>query len=194
MELPKTSQEMTVFEWSRGRLEAAQLIAYGELSQDEIAARLQITRRTLYEWRQEPDFAARVDEVVGEIKAVLNRLAISHVERRVDRLNRDWLKLQAVISARAASPEMVGVPGGDTGLLVRTVKGVGSGDNFRLVCLYRVDVALLHELREIEKQAAQELGQWVTKTDLASTGGPLVIQYVNDWRAHTADDRAAIAS
>lgn len=188
---------MTVFEWSRGRLEAAQLIAYGELSQDEIAARLQITRRTLYEWRQEPDFAARVDEVVGEIKAVLNHLAISHVERRIDRLNRDWLKLQAVINARAASPEMVGVPGGDTGLLVRTVKGVGSGDNFCLVYLYRVDVALLHELRELEKQAAQELGQWVTKSDLTGTGsgGPLVVQYVNNWRVHTTDDNpAAIAS
>src|SRR5262249_32081265 len=53
--------------------------------------------------------------------------------------------------------------GGRTGLIVHNVKGVGKGDNFQLIDLYEVDVALLREMRECERQAAQEVGQWVEK-------------------------------
>jgi hypothetical protein len=67
-------------------------------------------------------------------------------------------------------PDVAGHPGGDTGLVVRQVKMIGSGAAAQLVEEYPVDVALLRaeldvmrELREHEKQAAQELGQWVDK-------------------------------
>jgi hypothetical protein len=55
--------------------------------------------------------------------------------------------------------------GGTTGLLVRTVKSVGKGNDAELIDLYEVDTGLLREIREFSKQAAQELGQW---TDHAS--------------------------
>lgn len=64
---------------------------------------------------------------------------------------------------------MKDVPGGNTGLLVRTTKGIGSGDTFQIVDEYAVDTGLLRELREHEKQAAQELGQWIDKSEVEQT-------------------------
>jgi hypothetical protein len=64
--------------------------------------------------------------------------------------------MHQVIAERAADPEMQAVPGGKTGLLVRSTKGLGSGDNFTTVEEYEVDTALLKELREHELQAASE--------------------------------------
>src|SRR5262249_37518948 len=58
-------------------------------------------------------------------------------------------------------PDMRDVPGGTTGLLVRTVKWVGSF----VFYLYQVDTRLLKQLLKHEKQAAQELGQWGQKTE-----------------------------
>jgi transposase-like protein len=160
---------MPDFEWTNERIEAAQLVAYGELEVGDIAAKLGVSARTLYEWRRVPEFAARVDEIIEDIKASLRRRKVSHVEQRVARLNRDWLRLQKVFEERAADPAMKGVPGGETGLLVHTVKGVGKGDDFQLIDQYEVDAGALRELREIEKQAAQELGQWVEKKELAES-------------------------
>lgn len=104
-----------------------------------------------------------VEDLRQRMLESLKRRAISHAEVRVARLNKDWLKLQRVFEARATAPEMQDVPGGETGLLVRNVKGVGQGDKFQLVDVYEVDTASLKELREMEQQAAKELGQWVER-------------------------------
>lgn len=72
-----------------------------------------------------------------------------------------------VIEAR--SKDMAEVPGGDTGLLVRKLKSIGSGENTKTVEEYAVDTGLLSELREHEKQAAQELGQWINKSNVEQT-------------------------
>ena len=61
---------------------------------------------------------------------------------------------------------MQNVPGGRAGLLVRRVKSIGAGENAREVVEYEVDTALLKELRELERQAAQEAGQWATKHEV----------------------------
>ena len=55
---------------------------------------------------------------------------------------------------------MAGVPGGATGLLVRDYKGKNAG-----APAYRVDTALIAELRALMRQAAEELGQWVEKSE-----------------------------
>jgi hypothetical protein len=68
-----------------------------------------------------------------------------------DRLQR----LHRVIRERAADPEMQDVPGGPTGLIVRTTKMVGKKE----VKEYALDAALLREIRELEAQAARECGQ-----------------------------------
>lgn len=162
---------MPGFEWDKTREEAANLIARGELTIGAVADRLGIPVRSLYEWRKHPDFIARVDGLIDDMRAAIRRRAISWVERRVDRLNDAWLRMQQVIAERAADPALASVPGGKTGLLCRNVKGVGRGDDFQLIDVYEVDTGLLKELREHEKQAAQELGQWSEKTELSGPGG-----------------------
>jgi Helix-turn-helix of insertion element transposase len=145
------------------REEAAQLIAAGELSDSDIAEKVGVTRKSIWDWRRDPEFMARVDKIVDQISVSLSRRAISHVERRVDALNTRWLGLQRIVDERAVAPEYASAPGGDTGLLVRRVKLVGSGKKTRVVEEFAVDLSLLAELRKLEKQAAQELGQWKNK-------------------------------
>jgi hypothetical protein len=50
------------------------------------------------------------------------------------------------------------VPGGKTGLVVKTVKAVGKGEDFRLVEQYQLDVGLLKAILEHERRAAEEAG------------------------------------
>jgi hypothetical protein len=52
------------------------------------------------------------------------------------------------------------IPGGETGLIRRTVTVQGTGDNARVIEKFEVDIELLKEMREHLKPAAQELGQW----------------------------------
>jgi hypothetical protein len=77
-----------------------------------------------------------------------------------------WRELQRVIAERGADPTMQDVPGGRTGLLLKTVKVIGSGEAARQVEEYRLDAALLKELRELEKQAAEEAGQWTARPEV----------------------------
>jgi len=55
---------------------------------------------------------------------------------------------------------LAGIPGGNTGLLVRDYKGRNADQP-----VYKADTALMAELRAIMRQAAEELGQWVTKSE-----------------------------
>src|SRR5207247_2573388 len=56
--------------------------------------------------------------------------------------------------------DLAGIPGGNTGLLVRDYKGRNADQP-----VYKADTTLMAELRAIERQAAEELGQWDTKSE-----------------------------
>ena len=92
-------------------------------------------------------------------------LEISSRNARVQALQARWNLLHQVFAERAAHYRAGGddeydkaIPGGTTGLLVKDFKGK---DADRPV--YKIDTATLAELRAIEKQAAEELGQWTEK-------------------------------
>jgi hypothetical protein len=148
------------FVWTIAREKAAALLADGEVSDREVAREVGVDVVTLWRWRQHADFAARVREIVGRAGEELSRYAVGRKLRRMRAYDERWRALQRVIAERAADPAVQAVPGGRTGLLVRTVKVIGSGESAREVEEYRVDTALLKELRELEKQAATEAGQW----------------------------------
>jgi Helix-turn-helix of insertion element transposase len=143
--------------------QAAQLVAEGELTDQVIANELGLERRTLWRWRRNTRFMAKVDAITDRLNSALARRAIAHKVRRIDRLNRDWLKLQSIMEARANDSTLANEPGGSTGLLVRTLKTIGQGKTSRVVEEFNVDAALLRELLSIEQQAAKELGQWTDK-------------------------------
>jgi hypothetical protein len=58
------------------------------------------------------------------------------------------------------------VPGGTTGLLVRTKKMLGSGPTAYEVDEYKADAAASAEFRDTLVQAAKEMGQWQKKSQV----------------------------
>lgn len=148
------------------KAKAIRLLAEGKLLEKTIAKRVGITQQTLIKWKKTPFFQTQIAKAKSLVKLSMNDLSkevellIAKKTARVRRLNQDWLKMQRVIEKRGDDPAMRDVPGGDTGLLTVQIKSIGSGANFQEVREYRVDTGLLKELRETEKQAAIELGQW----------------------------------
>ena len=161
-----TQQNPTPFEWTAARERAAALLADGELTGEEVADEVGVNRWTLWSWRRQPEFAARVRQITERAAEELERYAIARKVRRMRSYDERWRELQRVIAERAAGPAMQSVPGGKTGLLVRRVKSIGAGVNVREVEEYELDTGLLKELRGLEKQAAVEAGQWATKHEV----------------------------
>lgn len=154
---------MAPFEWNAQSERAAQLVADGDLSNEKIAAEVGVGRTTLYRWSNHKDFAERVESILEDYRKAVRRRGLAILERRVNALNDRWDRMQRVIEQRAVDPDLAAVPGGPTGLIVRDLKGIGKGGDFQVVEVYSVDTGLLRELREHEKQAAQELGQWTER-------------------------------
>lgn len=152
---------------------AAQLIAEASLTFQQIAKQANVTYGTIYAWRKEPDFNDLVLQLKGDIRGQICNIGICVKENRLRALDARWRLLQRVIEERAESEIMQTAPGGKTGLMVHTVKGLGSGPTFERVDLFTVDTGLLAELRDHEKQAAIEMGQWeevkVEKTESSNS-------------------------
>jgi hypothetical protein len=157
------------------RERAAALIADGELTSEEVADEVGVNRWTLWNWRRHPDFAARVRAITERAAEELERHAIARKLRRMGGYDRRWRALHQIIEERANDPAMQSVPGGRTGLLVRRTKVIGSGENARELEEYEVDTALLKELRELEKQAAIEAGQWAKQHEVRGAAAPVSV-------------------
>jgi len=149
---------------------AAALLAVDSISDVEIAAKCGITDRSLNRWKSNPQFAARVqklrDEAAERIREEVITTGIADRVNRVKRLNDDWIRMQQVIKERGESAEMEEIPGGQTGLLVRQIKGIGKGEDFQIVEMYAVDAALLSQLTAHEAAAAKELGQTIDRHEI----------------------------
>jgi hypothetical protein len=184
---------MAGFRWTPQAHEAAELVARDDLTNQQIAERFGVTRQALDKWKAHPEFKARVAQHVEEYRETVRSRGIGLMERRVAELDDRWKRLRRVIDQRAADPAMEGVPGGDTGLMVATVArkfGKDGADGVELV-KYELDAVLLRELRDHEKQAAQELGQWAEKKELSGpNGGPINLAGLTD---HDLDAIASVA-
>jgi hypothetical protein len=156
--------------------DAAMALAEDRETDRELAERLDINRTTLHRWKQEPAFRERVAFLRAEIREVVRRRGIASVERRVDALNDRWELMKRVIRERGE--ELAGkTAGGATGLLVRTYKVLGSGEDAELISEFQVDTGLLRELRAHEQQAAQELGQWLERKEVSGNeGAPVIVK------------------
>jgi hypothetical protein len=172
------------FKWTRAKANAAVLIAEDELTCQEIADRLQVDRKTIHNWKQRKEFSDQVAEHAKRFGNVLLRYAVAKRARRVRALDDRWLGLLSIIEERAAEAEaaktaygkqVANAAGGRTGLIVRRVRGVGKGEDFQLIEEFAVDVPLLKALLDLERQAAQECGQWREKMDVSSSGEPLTL-------------------
>jgi len=105
---------------------------------------------------------------------------IQRREVRLAALNERWCKLLSIMDERGESEEAQAIPGGSSGLLVKTWKMGSTKDAIREEWV--LDKDLLRELREIEKHVATELGQWTEKTQ-QDTKLDINVKYVDDWRS-----------
>jgi len=168
---------------------AAVLVAEDRFTDLEIARRAHIHRSTLAKWKTHPDFIALVSEYSDTLTAQAMEHGIARRAVRLGVLQEAHNHLLQVIEDRAAAPEMQGVPGGKTGLLIRTEKVIGFGESARTIEEFTFDRAVLQELRAIQEQAAKELGQFVEKRELTGKdGGPLQ----HELAVTTADIRARL--
>lgn len=143
---------------------AAQMVADDDLTDDKIAAELGIHKATLERWKATPEFEARVEQITDAYakRALMHGLAVQ--EKRISIMNELHAKLLRIIAERAADPTMQAIPGGDTGLVVRTIKGIGKGDDYQVVEVFEVDTMTVKAIREIHNQVADEVGQKVTRS------------------------------
>lgn len=165
---------MTRFKWTDKAESAALLVASERHTNQQIAETLGVGKTQVDRWKTYPEFRARVDEHQEDFRATVRRRGIGQLERRVAALNDRWERMQRVIEARAEA-YADDDHGGETGLIRRKLMGwSGKGEDKEPIFDYEFDAALLKELREHEKQAAQELGQWTEKRELTGqNGGPI---------------------
>jgi hypothetical protein len=132
-----------------------------------------------------------IKEAIAAHRDKIEKSGIAHLQARVDQYNERWFALRQIVSERATSPEMQNVAGGKTGWLVRTIKQIGGGDNAQVVEEYAFDAALHRELRELEKHAATDLGQWSEKREHSGpNGAPIPIQQTVNLSALTDEELA----
>ena len=158
--LHKITREFT---WTPPRVKAAELVADDALTDDQVAATVGVTRKTLHNWSQIPAFVARVEARRQAQREAIEAKGIADKQNRVGYLNERHVALRQIVKERGEHESMIGVPGGKTGYVVRTLKAIGVGANQRTVEEYAIDTGLLKEFRAHEQQAAQELGEWVEK-------------------------------
>jgi hypothetical protein len=176
------SPNVTAFRLTARRVKAAQLVAEDSLSDEQIAAKVGITKRQLERWKRQPAFSELVNEIAAKLAAEIRGKGLVELSNRVDALNARWARLHRVIDQRARDKSLT-APGADTGLLMRTYKQLGSAEYPNIVEEYGVDTGLLKQLLDHEKQAAQELGQWSDKARVEQ--GPMQVKVVwSDQDAH----------
>lgn len=171
------------FRWTERRLRAAYLVALGDLTTEQIAGVLHICPTTLADWRAHPDFKAQAAKALDEIRAEILTESIAVKAERVRHAQQLHGRMLQVISDRATDPAATG-PGAHSGLLVRSLKMLGSGQEAQVIEEYTFDANLSKEIREWQKYAAQEMGDWTERKDVTS-GGERIQAFVtispDDW-------------
>ncbi len=152
---------------------AAQLVAEDAVPDVRIAEKVGVSPSTLARWKVDAAFRERVDTIRHEMQAKLLRAGIAAKQNRVDGYVERHRRLQAVIDARAADRRYAEEPGWSTGLLVRSERRRGAVVEVE----FSIDTGLLAEMRALEKQVAQELGEWTEKREVTgANGGPLRVE------------------
>ena len=150
--------------WSPERKRAALLIAMHELSVPEIARQVGVSAGTIYKWKNLPIFQEEVAHQFDELNRAVLRLPIAQKRKRVEILNELKAKILQVIEERAR--EYAGeAPGSGTGILAKTIKQVGVGQNMQIIEEWAIDVSAIREILKLDEQTAKELGQWLVRDE-----------------------------
>ena len=151
--------------------ESARLVSEDRLTDEQIAEKAGVTRKCLHQWKRRKAFAARVEELTRIWADRALKYGLARREKRVAVLSDMHNRLLTIIEERGQDAALQAVAGGRTGLVCKTLKGIGKGSDFQTVEEYEVDTAILKEIRAIQEQVAKELGQHVERSAVDITVG-----------------------
>ena len=165
-------QEPVRFTWDLKRQRAADLLTDPRYSESDVCDLSGLRREELRWCLMQKDFNDVVDAMLQELRRRVMNTGVAVREFRVACQNERHRGLRQVVAERAASadpgsrfydPDADNVPGVETGLMVKTLKTLGSGPNATIVPEWSVDRGLLSAFKEIEEHVGKETGQLVEK-------------------------------
>ncbi len=190
-------QKASIFpwEWTSERERAAQLVADGQLTNDEIAARCDIARDTLQDWKRTAEFSARVQEHIASFRA---KITADGLADRINQIAFIKARLAAIRGIYRARGELNESAPGDTpiqkGLQVKTLKSlrvtvksrkkkISDSEILKLVEEYAIDTATCSEERALLQHLSILMGDWKQKTQVELTGELSVVDILRARRA-----------
>jgi hypothetical protein len=156
--------------WTAERERAAELVADGAYTMEQIAEACGVDRRTILEWRHNPEFRDRVHEHLAAWRAKLASEGLAIKANRIALIMARAAMIRGVIRARGKLN--VNAPGTTTaqkGCQVRTWKSLGGGDMTQIVEEFAVDVATLEKEQGYCQYIATELGEWQNAITVSGT-------------------------
>ncbi len=165
------------------------MLAENVKTEEEIAAEVGVSYRTIVNWRRIPDFQAKIAEHLQTVLKAIEDLGISQQRFRVDQANTRHRLLRQIVAARAEHyKNRPDAPGADTGFLIERTKVFGSGRNIQVTKEFVLDTDLLRELSNLEVQVAKDLGQWVKKAEVSGNpDNPIKFTITIDGVRHTPE-------
>ena len=86
---------------------AIELLISGELTKEEIANCVKVSRKTLYNWIDDPDFAAEYDEQLAEINRRQKRRIYNMADKALDTQERILEKSKNDIAAASVASDVL---------------------------------------------------------------------------------------
>lgn len=150
-------------DYEEHRAEVVRLACEEGKSNSEIGAILGYHPATIHAWLRRPEYVAAVKHWHELLEEEVLRLSSATKANRLKVYDDLVQRIYQVIDGRAES--LSHIPGGASGLLVKQVKTIGTGQNAYDVAEYLFDAALTKELRAALEQMAKERGQWSEKSE-----------------------------
>jgi hypothetical protein len=113
-----------------------------------------------------PKIKAEVERLEDRFRAEIEERAKGGIAIKANRIldSQDlYDRLRQVILERSQAHEMRRAPGGTSGLVVRTLKKIGSGEDAETIEEFKLDTGLMAELARLKSDVAKELGQLESK-------------------------------
>ena len=149
--------------WTPERERAAQMVANGQRSNDQIAVECGVSGRSLRDWKSCPEFGERVRQYLAEYRAKLSAEGLALKSNRIALLMARAAMIRGIIRARGKHQSMANAPGttvAQKGIQIRTLKSLGGGDMTQIVEEFAVDIRLLDQECDYLQHIATELGEW----------------------------------